>query len=141
MKAEIYIKLTEEQLHLAKAENWLRSKTEGAAVFFEGNIRNSAGIREVLYIDFEAYNEMALKELQRIAESVATKFNLAKIYIEHRLGRVVPAESAVIIGVSAPHRENAFKACEELMHQLKSTVPIWKKEVYSDGHVWISAHP
>lgn len=114
---------------------------DGAVVIFQGNIRGNADGKKVVHIDFEAYNEMALTELKKIGEHLISKYHVSKISVHHRVGRVLPSECAVITIVSSPHREAAYEASKELMNMLKKTVPIWKKEVYSDGHTWISAHP
>lgn len=119
----------------------LRSNTAGAVAHFVGNIREWNGERQVEYIDFEVYDVMAIDELNRITERLFGSYAIESITFYHRKGRVRPNETAVIAAVSAPHRKDAFEALMELMNALKKTVPIWKKEVYQDGHVWVSAHP
>lgn len=141
MREDLRIELSDKILDLREAEEWLRSDVDGAVVIFEGNIRKFNQKKEVLYIDFEAYDEMAMKELYLISKEVVEAHDLSKIFIAHRKGRVYPSETAVVVGVSSPHRKNAFVACAEIMDRLKQTVPIWKKEVYTDGQLWVSAHP
>jgi molybdopterin synthase catalytic subunit len=136
-----HIQLLHTTLSSSNADQWLRSKDDGAVVLFIGNIRDFNREKEVVQIDFEAYDEMALKELNKIADDLIQEFSLSRVWIEHRLGTVLPSETAIIVGVSAAHREKAFQASEQLMHRLKQTVPIWKKEIYSDGHHWVNATP
>jgi molybdopterin synthase catalytic subunit len=136
-----HIQLLHTTLSSSEADQWLRSKDDGAVVLFVGNIRGHNRGSEVVQIDFEAYDEMALKELHKIADMLIQEFSLSRVWIEHRLGSVLPSETAIIAGVSAAHREKAFQALEQLMHRLKQTVPIWKKEIYTDGHHWVNATP
>ncbi|MFT4523157.1 MAG: molybdopterin synthase catalytic subunit, partial [Bacteroidia bacterium] len=90
---------------------------------------------------FEAYEPMAIKELQRIADAILAEFDVKRVAIHHRLGTALVGETAVIIGVSAPHRDAAFKACQFAIDTLKKSVPIWKKEYFADGGVWVSPNP
>jgi molybdopterin synthase catalytic subunit len=136
-----HIQLLHTTLSSSEADQWLRSKDDGAVVLFVGNIRGHNRGSEVVQIDFEAYDEMALKELHKIADTLIQEFSLSRVWIEHRLGSVLPSETAIIAGVSAAHREKAFQALEQLMHRLKQTVPIWKKEIYRDGHHWVNSTP
>lgn len=136
-----HIQLLHTILSSSEADQWLRSKDDGAVVLFVGNIRGHNRGSEVVQIDFEAYDEMALKELNKIADVLIQEFSLSRVWIEHRLGTVLPSETAIIAGVSAAHRDKAFQALEELMHRLKQTVPIWKKEKYTDGHHWVNSTP
>ena len=136
-----HIQLLHTTLSSSNADQWLRSKDDGAVVLFIGNIRGRNREKDVVQIDFEAYDEMALKELHKIADDLIQEFSLSRVWIEHRLGTVLPSETAVVAGVSASHREKAFQALEQLMHRLKQTVPIWKKEIYADGHHWVNATP
>ncbi|MFY7706437.1 MAG: molybdopterin synthase catalytic subunit [Flavobacteriales bacterium] len=128
-------------LSIDDANEWLRNEQDGGVSLFVGNIRSVNKGKEVVRIDFEAYTEMVYSELEKIAQSLSIKYRIHSVLLFHRVGSVYPGESAVIAGVSAPHRKDAFEACIELMDELKRVVPIWKKEVYSDGHTWISATP
>lgn len=139
--SKLIIELKNESLNLNAILGAHQSSNDGAVVTFQGNIRGKAGDKEVNHIDFEAYDEMAIKELTKIGEFLFSKYKISKLTVHHRLGRVFPGECAVITIISSPHRDAAYEASEELMSLLKTTVPIWKKEVYSDGHTWISAHP
>jgi molybdopterin synthase catalytic subunit len=93
--------------------------------------------RKTLYLVYEAYREMALSEMERLGREAHERFEIAHIGIVHRTGRLEIGETSVIISVSAPHRRAAFEACEWAIRELKRTVPIWKKEFYEDGEIWI----
>lgn len=109
----------------------------GATVTLDGYVRKFTKDRETLYLVYEAYEEMAVKEMQKIANEAHLKFDISNVGIVHRIGRVEIGETSVVISVAAPHRKAAFEACEWLIRELKRTVPIWKKEVYADGERWI----
>ena len=129
------------KLDIRQAEAFLYSSEDGGVVLFAGNIRESAGDRRVKSIFFEAYDEMVIAELERISTDIQTQFSISKIVLMHRVGEVLPGETAVIAGVASKHRKEAFEACTELMNRLKASVPIWKKEIYDDGSEWISPTP
>ena len=93
--------------------------------------------KETLYLVYEAYEEMALKEMQKLIDQAKRDFEISNVGIVHRLGKLDIGETSVVISVAAPHRKAAFEACEWLIRELKRTVPIWKKEVYADGEQWI----
>jgi molybdopterin synthase catalytic subunit len=113
----------------------------GGLVVFIGTVRNQTKGRKVKELEFECYEKMALKEMKKICEAAISQFGIQKMAIHHRTGVVPIGEEAVIIAVSAPHRKEAFLACEFGIDSLKQTVPIWKKEKFDDGEVWVSAHP
>ncbi len=113
----------------------------GGVVQFIGSVRHQTGGREVLYLEFEAYEPMAIKEMEKIALASIAQFGITRMSIHHRLGRVELGESAVCIAAAAPHRKAAFAACAYAIDTLKETVPIWKKEFFTDGAVWVSATP
>ncbi|MDH5610209.1 MAG: molybdenum cofactor biosynthesis protein MoaE [Cyclobacteriaceae bacterium] len=113
----------------------------GGIVVFVGTVRNETRGKAVLQLEFECYEKMAVKELKKIAAEATSRWNLLKMVIHHRTGRVPIGEEAVIIAAAAPHRKEAFQACEYAIDTLKQTVPIWKKEFFEDGEVWVSAHP
>jgi len=129
------------KLDIRQAEAFLYSSIDGGVVLFVGNIRENAGERKVTSIFFEAYNEMVIAELERISTDIQTQFSISKIVLIHRVGEVLPGETAVIAGIASKHRKEAFEACTELMNRLKASVPIWKKEIYDDGSEWISPTP
>ena len=109
----------------------------GATVTLDGYVRKFTKGRESLHLFYEAYAPMALKEMEKLIDQAKRDFEIAHVGIVHRLGRLEIGETSVVISVAAPHRKAAFAACEWLIKELKRTVPIWKKEVYADGEVWI----
>ena len=109
----------------------------GATVTLDGYAREWTRGRRTLYLVYEAYAPMALKELERLEREAHARFEIAHIGIVHRTGRLEIGETSVVIAVSAPHRQAAFAACEWAIRELKRTVPIWKKEVFEDGEVWV----
>ncbi len=113
----------------------------GGLVVFVGNVRNITKGKTVKHLVFEAYEKMALKEMAKIIDEAVLKWGLKKMVIHHRTGLVQVGESAVVIACSSAHRKAAFDACEYAIDKLKETVPIWKKEFFEDGEVWVSAHP
>ena len=112
----------------------------GGLVIFTGTVRNKTKEKRVLRLEYECYESMALKELRKIAEDCIHLFGVKNIVIHHRMGALHIGDNAVVIAVSAPHREAAFDACRYAIDTLKKTVPIWKKEVFEDGEEWVSAH-
>ena len=108
---------------------------------FIGSVRNETKGKKVIRLEFEAYESMALREMNKIAEDVFKKWPVQKILIHHRTGVLLPGEVPVVITVAAAHRDAAFNACRYAIDTLKETVPIWKKEVFEDGEVWVAAHP
>ena len=109
----------------------------GATVTLDGYAREWTKGRRTLYLVYEAYALMAINELQRLGAQAHEKFDIAHIGIVHRTGRLEIGETSVVISVSAPHRRAAFEACEWAIRELKRTVPIWKKEIFEDGEVWV----
>ena len=109
----------------------------GATVTLDGYVRRFTKGRETLHLFYEAYEPMALKEMQKLIEQAKRDFEISNVGIVHRLGRLEIGETSVVISVAAPHRKAAFGACEWLIRELKRTVPIWKKEVYADGEEWV----
>ena len=110
----------------------------GATVTLDGYAREWTRGRRTLYLVYEAYEAMALQELQRLGSEAHERFEIAYIGIVHRTGRLEIGETSVVISVGAPHRRAAFEACEWAIRELKRTVPIWKKEIFEDGEVWVS---
>ena len=114
----------------------LRAPEDGAIVTFDGFVRNQSHDRATLYLDYEAYESMALGKMREIAAELHEKYPIDRVLIVHRLGRLEIGETSVFIAVSAPHRAAAFDACRFAIDTLKRTVPIWKKEYFEDGAVW-----
>lgn len=135
------IKITSEKLNLDKCYEFVTDDSCGGIVAFVGTVRNSTQKKEVIQLEFSTYKPMAIKEMQYIAEIALKKFSIKKIAIHHAEGMLQIGDIPVIIVVSAPHRKAAFEACEFAIDTLKETVPIWKKEHFSDGEVWVNAHP
>lgn len=123
------------------ATNFVTNEECGGIVTFVGTARKFTQGKEVLRLEFEAYEPMAIKEMTKIAERIFEKFPAKRVAIHHRVGVVGLKEIAVVIAVSCPHRKAAFEACEFAIDTLKETVPIWKKEVFENGEVWVAAHP
>ena len=115
----------------------LLSGAEGAVVTFEGTVRNQTKGRPVLCLDYECYEPMALKLMARIGREIAGAHQVTRVAMVHRLGRLLIGETSVAIVVTAPHRRPAFEAALEAINQLKKVVPIWKKEYFVDGEVWV----
>ncbi|MEK6333866.1 MAG: molybdenum cofactor biosynthesis protein MoaE [Acidobacteriota bacterium] len=109
----------------------------GATVTLDGYAREWTRGRQTLHLVYQAYQPMALSEMKRLGKQVHEKFEIAHLGIVHRTGRLEIGETSVVIAVSAPHRRAAFAACEWAIRELKRTVPIWKKEVFADGEVWV----
>ena len=114
----------------------VRADPDGAIVTFDGFVRNESHGRRTLYLDYEAYETMALSKMREIGQLLHEKFAIHRLAIVHRLGRLQIGETSVFIAVSAPHRGPAFDACRLAIDTLKRTVPIWKKEYFQDGAVW-----
>lgn len=114
---------------------------DGAAVVFEGVVRNETRGRKTLYLDYEAYEEMALRQMESLAAQALTQLQIREVALVHRLGRLQIGETSVLIVVAAAHRAPAFDACRWLIDMLKRTVPIWKKEYFEDGAVWADGEP
>jgi len=114
----------------------VRTGADGAIVTFDGCVRNQSHGRRTLYLDYEAYESMALAKMREIAAEVHAKFPIDRVAVAHRLGRLEIGETSVFIAVSAPHRAAAFDACRFAIDTLKRSVPIWKKEYFEDGAVW-----
>lgn len=109
----------------------------GATVTLDGYVRRFTHGRETLYLIYDAYEAMAIKEMASLVERAKGKFEIANVGIVHRIGRLEIGETSVVISVAAKHRKACFEACEWLIRELKRTVPIWKKEVYADGEIWV----
>lgn len=114
----------------------LKRGEDGAALVFEGIVRNQTRGRKTLYLDYEAYEEMALKQMEALAAQAREQFQIRDVALTHRLGRLEIGETSVLIAVASAHRAAAFEACRWLIDTLKRTVPIWKKEYFEDGAVW-----
>lgn len=133
--------LTHNVLSAQALQDFLQDDEAGAQVVFIGTVRNHSSGRRVVALEFEAYEPMAISELEKIAEEIKTRWPVNKIALHHSLGRRAVGEIPVIAGISSAHRKEAFEACEYLMNRLKQTVPIWKKEIFENGEEWVSSTP
>jgi molybdopterin synthase catalytic subunit len=114
---------------------------DGAVVVFDGIVRNHTRERQTLYLDYEAYEEMARRQMRELATEACSRFGVRQVTMVHRLGRLEVGETSVLIVVASAHRAQAFEACRWLIDILKKTVPIWKKETFVDGTVWAAGEP
>jgi molybdopterin synthase catalytic subunit len=113
------------------------SPSDGAIVTFSGIVRGTNQGKKVLFLEYEAYPEMAAKMMERIGQEILDTWGLSSVRMQHRVGRLNVGETSVVIVVAAPHRDDAFAACQYAINRLKRIVPIWKKEVFEDGEVWV----
>ncbi len=132
-----FFELTTERLDVGAIARRIVPPNCGAIVTLDGFVRQFTKGRETLYLVYEAYEPMALKEMENLVKQAHAQFEIENVGIVHRLGRLEIGETSVVISVAAPHRRAAFAACEWLIKELKRTVPIWKKEVYADGEEWV----
>ncbi|MBL8123423.1 MAG: molybdenum cofactor biosynthesis protein MoaE [Pyrinomonadaceae bacterium] len=138
-----FTELTAEPIDITSVARRVVPPECGATVTLDGYARKftkdktTGEIRDTLYLVYEAYEPMAIKEMEKLIEQAKKEFEISNVGIVHRLGKLEIGETSVVISVAAPHRRAAFAACEWLIKQLKRTVPIWKKEVYADGEVWV----
>jgi molybdopterin synthase catalytic subunit len=133
--------LTDQQLDIEAAINQVMASGCGGIDVFIGTVREFTKGKKVIRLEFEAYEKMAVNEMQKLADGAFQKWPVQQIAIHHRTGILKVGEVPVIIAVAAAHRDAAFDACRFLIDTLKKTVPIWKKEVFEDGEVWVSATP
>ena len=137
----IDIKILNTALNIQSCIDWVMSPECGGIDVFIGTVRNATKGKTVVQLEFEAYESMAVNEMKKIAEDVLQKWPVQKILIHHRTGVLNIGEVPVVIAVAAAHRAAAFEACRYTIDTLKQSVPIWKKEVFEDGEVWVAAHP
>jgi len=135
------IKITSEILNLQNCTRFVEDDSCGGIVTFIGTVRNLTKNKTVTLLDFSSYEPMALKEMQKIADIILEKFPIYKIAIHHAVGELKIGAVPVIIAVSSAHRKAAFEACEYAIDTLKEKVPIWKKEHFEDGEIWVNSHP
>lgn len=132
-----FCELTTEPIEIGSIARRVVPPECGATVTLDGYVRKFTKGRETLHLVYEAYEPMALKEMEKLIIAAKEQFEIANIGIVHRLGKLDIGETSVVISVAAPHRKSAFEACEWIIRELKRTVPIWKKEVYADGEEWV----
>jgi molybdopterin synthase catalytic subunit len=129
------VRLVREPIDLAALQTV--TPADGALCLFVGMVRDHNGGRRVLRLEYEAYEEMALPLMEKIAAEVRERWRITEVRIVHRLGRLEVGDASVAVAVTSPHRREAFEACRYAIDTLKATVPIWKKEFYADGEVWL----
>ena len=138
-----FFEITNEQIDITSIARRVIPPECGATVTLDGYARNftkdkkTDEMRETLYLVYEAYEPMAIKEMKKLITQAKQQFDITNVGMVHRLGRLEIGETSVVISVAAPHRAAAFAACEWLIRELKRLVPIWKKEVYADGEEWV----
>jgi molybdopterin synthase catalytic subunit len=137
----VVIALTREVIAAEVLVSAAKRGEDGAVVVFDGIVRNHTRDRQTLHLDYEAYEEMALKQMDGLAREAVTRFGVRDVTMVHRLGRLNVGETSVLIVVASGHRGQAFDACRWLIDTLKKTVPIWKKETFVDGVVWAAGEP
>ena len=138
---KIEIQILDKPLNPQDCINFVENAASGGINVFIGTVRNQTKGKQVLRLDFEAYVPMAISEMEKIARQACKKWLVEKIAIHHRIGTLDIEGIAVVIAVATPHRKAAFEACQFAIDTLKQTVPIWKKEYFTDGEVWVAAHP
>jgi molybdopterin converting factor subunit 1 len=133
-----FFEITREPIDISEMRERLLRGPDGAVVIFDGVARDNTRGRQTRYLEYEGYEEMALKTMRQIGDEVHEKWpGIDRVGVRHRLGRIEIGESSVVIVVTSPHRKVAFEACHYAIDRLKQIVPIWKKEYFEDGAVWV----
>jgi molybdopterin synthase catalytic subunit len=132
-------RLIRERINIQEIAESIRKPEDGAIVVFDGVVRNNSKSKAVRFLEYDAYESMALKKLEEIGLRAKSEFEIRDIAIVHRLGHMEVGESSVVIAVASAHRGPAFDACRYAIDTIKMIVPIWKKEFYEDGEVWIES--
>jgi molybdopterin synthase catalytic subunit len=138
---ETTVFLTREVIDAHSLTEQAKRPEDGAVVVFDGIVRNHSRGRETLYLEYEGYEEMAIRQMRELAAQARSKFPIRQVSLVHRLGRLEIGESSVLIIVASAHRAAAYEASRWIIDTLKKTVPIWKKEVFADGAVWAPGEP
>ena len=142
--ADVLVQIVREPVDSRMVEsilNVVKSGADGAVCVFDGIVRDNTRGRATLHLDYEAYEEMALKQMRELREQARALFGVSEVAIVHRVGRLFVGETSVLIVVSSAHRSAAFDACRYVIDTLKKTVPIWKREQFADGAVWADGEP
>jgi len=134
----IYCRFQEAPIDINEITQKVGKDSDGAVVIFTGQARNQTGEKEVTRLEYQIYQEMAEKELEKILRDASAKWNLTDCVVIHRFGKVLPGQVSIIIGVSSPHRDEAYSSSRYIIDTIKKTVPVWKKEFYRDGSSWIT---
>ncbi|MFN7997368.1 MAG: molybdenum cofactor biosynthesis protein MoaE [Bryobacteraceae bacterium] len=132
-----FFALSREPIETRRIVERLLQGEDGAVVTFEGVVRNNTKGRKTRFLDYECYEPMAIKMMARIGRELAGEYSIDRVALVHRLGRMLIGEASVAVVVTAPHRKAAFEAALEGINRIKRLVPIWKKEYFADGEVWV----
>ena len=134
------IKISDQPIDIQACIDAVQSERAGAIDVFIGTVRNHNNAKEVVRLEFETYDAMAVKKMKELAKQAHERWDIEKIVMIHRKGILQIGDVAVVIAVSTPHRVASFEACQWLIDTLKTVVPIWKKEIYESGEEWLEAH-
>jgi len=137
----VLIRITADPLVPEPFLQHVRRDDSGAVALFLGVVRNNNLGRRVLYLEYDAYPEMAERKLREVAEEAQARWPITDVAIAHRTGRLEIGETSLLVAVSSPHRHDAFAACQHIVNRIKEVVPIWKKEVWEGGEAWIEGEP
>ncbi|MEQ9591649.1 MAG: molybdenum cofactor biosynthesis protein MoaE [Cyclobacteriaceae bacterium] len=135
------ISITDKPIDVQKVIEAANSLEAGAVNAFIGTVRDNAKKKRVVRLEYEAYNAMAIAEIQKVVDEACAKWSLMGWSIAHRVGILEPGEVAVVVAISTAHRKESFEACQFIIDNVKAKAPIWKKEVFEDGEEWVAAHP
>ena len=140
LKAKTMIQISAQHIDIQACIDAAQSERAGAIDVFIGTVRNHNNAKEVVRLEFETYDTMAVKKMEELANQARERWDIEKIVMVHRKGVLQIGDVAVVIAVSTPHRVASFEACQWLIDTLKQVVPIWKKEIYENGEEWLEAH-
>ncbi len=129
--------IVQDILDARKLTQAVATEKDGALVTFAGIVRGNNRGKKVLFLEYEAYPDMALKMMKRIGDEIQKTWGLTSVAMQHRVGRLNVGETSIVIVVSAPHRDDAFAACQYAINRFKRIVPVWKKEIFEDGELWV----
>lgn len=135
------VELTDHALEPVALTSRLRTTRDGATVIFVGTVRDQARGLQVIRLDYEAFAPMALEQMRNIEREIRARWPITDVALVHRTGSLKIGEASVVVAVTAPHRKEAFDACQHGIDTLKQTVPIWKKEYYVEGEAWVDDRP
>lgn len=135
------VELTDHALEPVVLASRLRTTRDGATVIFVGTVRDRARGLQVIRLDYEAFAPMALEQMRSIEREIRARWPITDVALVHRTGSLKIGEASVVVAVTAPHRKEAFDACQHGIDTLKQTVPIWKKEYYVKGEAWVDDRP
>lgn len=135
------IEITKNSIDIHQIIRAAESDEAGALNVFIGTVRSKTSNKNVVRLEYEAYEPMAKKEIEKIADKASQRWGIKNWAVSHRVGKLKVGEVAVVVAISSAHRKESFEACQFIIDSLKETVPLWKKEIFEDGEEWVSAHP